>query len=479
MTRQRIAVIAAVLALMPAAAFAGKGGGGYVPPPPSCTAQYYCSGNDVFYQDSACNTYLNQTCLNGCANAACIPDAPSCTISLDAATIPYGSSTTLHWSSSGADQFYIQNVGYVSVTADGSAAVSSPGTYSGTVTNTGGTANCSATGAGDTLTVTPPPLTTAAITSSAGSSVIVGQPTTITATFSPGTGDQLSQTNIDMPEGTGVGANTNPDATKTYVFTPTAAGTYTFVARATTAYYSSWTSYATITITVPPPPTCTISISPTTVPQGESATLSWTSSNATGGTITHVGPVGPSGSVQIAPSQATTYSGTFTGTGGSAPCSSGPGGNPDGTFTLNVSCTPFFSCLNNDVIYVNGSCEVSTYAACTAPMFCTPGITSCQYPAPAFNADSTNGTSGHLQAKPLIVPAGAPSKLYWNISYVSGCTVSGTNGDSWTGVSSGATGKTTKGITQRTTFHLACTGLDSSAVDENTDINIVPIFQQL
>jgi hypothetical protein len=82
------------------------------------------------------------------------------------------------------------------------------------------------------------------------SSVYVGRSVTITATFSAASNDTLTADNIDSPVGTGVGPTTNPDATKTITFTPTTAGTYTFYARATTGYYASWTTPASVTVTV-------------------------------------------------------------------------------------------------------------------------------------------------------------------------------------------------------------------------------------
>ena len=69
------------------------------------------------------------------------------------------------------------------------------------------------------------------------------------------------------------------------------------------------------------PPTCILGASPSTITQGQSATLSWTSTNATAGTISPgIGSVTPSGSTTVTPSQTTTYTGSFTGPGGSATC---------------------------------------------------------------------------------------------------------------------------------------------------------------
>jgi len=70
----------------------------------------------------------------------------------------------------------------------------------------------------------------------------------------------------------------------------------------------------------PPPaaaPTASISVSPDTIQQGQSATLSWQTSNATDVSIDGIGAVQPSGSRQINPSDSTTYHLVAKGSGGS------------------------------------------------------------------------------------------------------------------------------------------------------------------
>jgi peptidoglycan-associated lipoprotein len=70
----------------------------------------------------------------------------------------------------------------------------------------------------------------------------------------------------------------------------------------------------------PPPsaaaPTASISVSPDTIPQGESATLSWQTSNATDVSIDGLGAVQPSGSQQVTPADSMTYHLVAKGSGG-------------------------------------------------------------------------------------------------------------------------------------------------------------------
>ena len=71
------------------------------------------------------------------------------------------------------------------------------------------------------------------------------------------------------------------------------------------------------------PPRCAMRAVPSVISPGGSIALQWSSINAEGGTITGVGGVGPSGSINLLPSNApqSVFVGTFTGAGGTATCS--------------------------------------------------------------------------------------------------------------------------------------------------------------
>ncbi len=66
----------------------------------------------------------------------------------------------------------------------------------------------------------------------------------------------------------------------------------------------------------PPSPTASISVSPDTVEKGQSATLSWQTSNATDVSIDGIGAVQASGSQQVNPGDSTTYHLVAKGSGG-------------------------------------------------------------------------------------------------------------------------------------------------------------------
>jgi peptidoglycan-associated lipoprotein len=66
----------------------------------------------------------------------------------------------------------------------------------------------------------------------------------------------------------------------------------------------------------PPSPTASISVSPDTVQKGQSATLSWQTSNATDVSIDGIGAVQASGSQSVTPTDSTTYHLVAKGSGG-------------------------------------------------------------------------------------------------------------------------------------------------------------------
>jgi peptidoglycan-associated lipoprotein len=57
----------------------------------------------------------------------------------------------------------------------------------------------------------------------------------------------------------------------------------------------------------PPAPTATLTANPNTINPGQSSTLTWSTTNATDISIDTLGKVGPSGTVQVVPSESTTY----------------------------------------------------------------------------------------------------------------------------------------------------------------------------
>ena len=66
----------------------------------------------------------------------------------------------------------------------------------------------------------------------------------------------------------------------------------------------------------PPAPTASISVNPSTIQAGQSASLTWQTSNATDVSIDGIGAVQPNGSQSVSPTDSTTYHLTAKGSGG-------------------------------------------------------------------------------------------------------------------------------------------------------------------
>jgi peptidoglycan-associated lipoprotein len=66
----------------------------------------------------------------------------------------------------------------------------------------------------------------------------------------------------------------------------------------------------------PPAPTASISVDPSSIQAGQSATLTWQTTNATDVSIDGIGAVQPNGSQSVSPSDSTTYHLTAKGAGG-------------------------------------------------------------------------------------------------------------------------------------------------------------------
>ncbi|OGD70403.1 hypothetical protein A3I18_02770 [Candidatus Campbellbacteria bacterium RIFCSPLOWO2_02_FULL_35_11] len=229
---------------------------------------------------------------------------PTCTMTASPTNINVGNSSTLSWSSSNATSAVIDH-GIGSVSVDGSRSVSptQTTTYRGTFTGSGGTVVCQAT----VTVVLPPPPSCASSISPA--SINPGGSATLSWLSTNTSSASINQGIGNVP--TSGSRTVSPSQTTVYTITFTGPGGVT-----------SCQETLIVNNTPPPqPPTCTMSANPTTIGVGGSSTLSWTSNNATSAVINNgVGSVPTNSFAVVAPNQTTTYTGTFTGPGGTAVC---------------------------------------------------------------------------------------------------------------------------------------------------------------
>lgn len=67
-----------------------------------CIPQYYCFGNDLYFRDSQCGEGFIQTCYYGCDSGACnVAPAGALDIRVSPSLVRQGESTTVTWTSSG------------------------------------------------------------------------------------------------------------------------------------------------------------------------------------------------------------------------------------------------------------------------------------------------------------------------------------------------------------------------------------------
>lgn len=147
-------------------------------------------------------------------------------------------------------------------------------------------------------------------------------------------------------------------------------------------------------------------------------------------------------------------------------------------------CNSGYFCSGNDFSYQAENCGTSVVEHCSYE--CDSG--GCIPPPPTwtpFTIITPSGqqvtVSGGLTARPLLVRPGYNARLYWNVSNVSSCEVNGSNGDAWTGASSGAAGQESNSIGHQVVYKAHCVGLPRSrvpSIDQTVTVNVAPTYQE-
>jgi len=222
---------------------------------------------------------------------------PTITLAAQPNTVASGSSTVLSWNASNATSVSISGVGTFPATGSVKVTPAATTTYTATATGPGGTTQSS---------------TVVSVTTSGAKPTIVlsAQPSTI----APGTSAVLNWTTTNATSVSIAGVGTF-GATGSTKVAPTSTTTYTATA---TGPGGTAASNATVTVSQNPPPTISFSAQPSTIPSGGTSVLSWTTTNATGVSISGLGNFPANGSTNVTPSATTTYTATAQGAGGTA-----------------------------------------------------------------------------------------------------------------------------------------------------------------
>ena len=211
------------------------------------------------------------------------------------AQITPGQQTTLSWNAANETGVTIDNnVG--TFPAVGSIVVTP------TMTTT---YNATATGAAGSMTAqTRVVVSSTGIESFTASPAEIGPGATATLSWNVTGANSVSIDNGIGAVATSGNVNVTPNATTTYTLTATG---------------PNGTQTATATVTLTTAVTINFAAAPNNISQGQSATLSWRSTNATTVTIDNgVGAQPPNGSINVAPPGTTTYNATATGASGTA-----------------------------------------------------------------------------------------------------------------------------------------------------------------
>ena len=336
---------------------------------PSCGTTFMgsCQGQPGTYQVVVTNSNGTSNAFNIVVTAA---TAPTVSASFAPATIPLGSSTMLSWSSSNA-QYCSLPGDWSSSPANGTRSITPTKVgvmpYVVTCTSSGNvsaSSTASVTVVSSTSSVTPPPVAPPAPTVSISLSqplVTVGVSSIVTWTSKDAASCSVS----------GSGVNTTALA-GTQAVTPTSAGSYPYAISCVNTANVKTSASATLTV-VPPAQNQTnpvsITVSPTTITLGHSATVSWATTSgydALNATVCSISGPGVSskainGSQSVTPSAvgADTYI---------IQC-----GGPAGSYTANATLTV------NPAVVTPGKCSNSTAACqanqtvCTAAGSCSGG----------------------------------------------------------------------------------------------------------
>ncbi len=223
---------------------------------------------------------------------------PSCALTSNLSSVQYGGDITLSWNSSNATSASIdQGIGSVGV--NGTRIVYdiyASTIYTLTVTGPGGTANCKTT-----IIVQEQQAPSCSISANP-SSVQSGGSSTLTWSSTNATSASLDQGigDVDLHGSRSV----SPSGTTTYTLNVTGPG-------------GSANCQATVyTSQIPSTPSCTINASPSSVQQGGTSYLSWSSTNATSANLSSIGSVGVNGNYTVYPYTTTTYMLTVYGSQG-------------------------------------------------------------------------------------------------------------------------------------------------------------------
>ncbi|MBL4644656.1 MAG: hypothetical protein JKX80_02200 [Candidatus Pacebacteria bacterium] len=136
--------------------------------------------------------------------------------------------------------------------------------------------------------------------------------------------------------------------------------------------------------------------------------------------------------------------------------------------TSAATCTSAYFCLDSSTLYLrDNQCTETFVQSCSNG--CSQGSCVVVPPPPLPPSISIN-----LQAIPSLVALNATTQVSWSSTNVDSCSVTGDNGDSFTGTSGT---KTSSSIVSTTVYTLSCTG-DAGTQTDTATVRLVPAWQE-
>jgi hypothetical protein len=290
---------------------------------------------------------------------------------------------------------------YFAGTTNDSVFAATPGTYATAATS--GTENH--TFFGKISAVLLP--TTVTLSASPTGSVVSGSSVTFTVTVA-GTGSTAPSGTVMFLDGTatlGTATLSGGKATYTTSSLSTGANSVTASYGGDSNYEGSTSAALAITATAAPAPKVTISVSPTSITVGQSATVTWSSTNATACTASSAwsGAQATSGALSVTPTAAGSLSYALT-------CN-GAGGSANGTAALTVAAAPA------PTVTISVSPTSITVGQSATVTWSSTNATACTASSAWSGAQATSGT---LKVTPTAVGS---------LSYALSCTGAGGSGN--------------------------------------------------
>ena len=234
---------------------------------------------------------------------------------------------------------------------------------------------------------------------------------------------------------------------------------------------------------VPPPTIDSFTATPSTIDEGQSATLNWATTNATSCTIGG-SSVAVDGSMTVSPTTTTTYTLTATGAGGTVSqnvtvtvneitppptidsFTAAPSTIDEGqSATLNWATTNATSCtIGGSSVAVDGSMTVSPTTTTTYTLTATgAGGTVSQNVTVTVNEITPPPTVDSFTATPSTIDEGQSATLNWATTNATSCTIGGS--------SVAVDGSMTVSPTTTTTYTLTATGAGGT-VSQNVTVTV-------